>query len=292
MSIRQSAIPAGFMLAGVVVPILVTYSSWHALLWVSLASVGLAILLVPTLPWLNDRGSAPTAECRMLDLVQRVLAMPGMRQILFAIFTCMMMGACLRSFLTAYLVRDLGLDLVTAGLAYSVSQLAGIAGQLACAVASDRWVSPRTVVAVNSTLTTVAALLAACFTRDWPMAAVLTVAMTLGFNSFGCLPVMLGEVTRRSPENQVGAMVSGAYLFVIAGCAVGPLCFGAAGTLFGYSGALALLAFFTCVGAIVAAPLSLFPSRNRTRCQLDRIDGSADAFYTARVARDRIGTIQ
>jgi MFS family permease len=217
MSIRQSAIPAGSMLAGIIMPILVLCWGWRALLEVSLASAGLAIVLLPTLQWLNDRGSAPPAPRRVLEPVKRVLAMPGMRQILFAVLACTMVGACLRSFFTVYLVRDLGFDLTTAGLPYSAAQLAGIAGQIGCAVVSDRWISPRTVIAINGALTTAVALLAASFTPNWPVAAILAVAVTLGFNSLGCIPVMLGEVTRRSPEKQVGTMVSGAYLFVAVG---------------------------------------------------------------------------
>jgi MFS family permease len=42
MSIRQSAIPAGSMLAGIIMPILVVCWGWRALLEVSLASAGLA----------------------------------------------------------------------------------------------------------------------------------------------------------------------------------------------------------------------------------------------------------
>jgi predicted MFS family arabinose efflux permease len=268
MSIRQSAIPAGSMLAGIIMPILAIYWGARALLVLGLACAAFAIILLPTLRWLNNRSSTPPAARRPLEPVKRLLAMPGMRQILFAILTYLMMVSCLRSFFTVYLVKDLGLDLATAGLAFSAAQLAGIPGQIGCAIASDRWLSPRTVLTINGALITAAAVLAASFTRDWPISSIVAVAVVLGFFSVGCVPVMLGEITRRSAPGQVGSLVSGGNLFIMAGCAFGPLVFGAVGAVFSYSGGLLALAICTAVGAIVVAP----PSFRRTP---DRV-GSAE----------------
>ena len=238
MSIRQSAISAGAMLAGVIMPISAFYWHRHALLVVSLAGAGLAIALLPTLRRLNDRGSSPPAAQRALEPVKRLLAISGMPRILFAVLIYFMMVSCLRSFFTVYLVRDLGFDLTTAGLAFSAAQLAGIPGQIGCAIISDRWLSPRAVLGLNGALMTAAAVLAANFTDHWPIAGIVSVAVVLGFSSVGGAPVMLGEITRRSQPGQVGALVSGGNLFIIAGCAFGPLLFGAVGTVSGYSSGL------------------------------------------------------
>jgi MFS family permease len=125
------------------------------------------------------------------------------------------------------------------------------------AVVSDRWLPPRTVLAINGTLMSAAAVLAANFTRAWPIGAIVAVAVVLGFSSIGSIPVMLGEVTRRSPPGQVGSMVSGGNLFTNLGSVLGPLLFGAVGTVFGYSGSFVALAICAALGAVVVAPWSL-----------------------------------
>jgi len=255
MSIRQSAISAGAMLAGVIMPTLAIYCGGHALLLMGLASAGFGIILLPALRWLNDRSPIPPAAWHPLEPLKRLLAMSGMRQILCAVLTYLMMVSCLRSFFTVYLVEDLGFDLATAGLTFSAAQLAGIAGQISCAVVSDRWLSARTVLAFNGALMTAAAILAANFTRDWPIAAIVWVAVVLGFFSVGAVPVMLGEIARSSPLGQVGALVGGGNLFIMAGCALGPLVFGAAGSLFGYSVGLVAVAVCALLGAIIVVPL-------------------------------------
>jgi len=277
MSIRQSAIPAGSMLAGVIMPILAIYWGWHAPLILGLATAGLAIILLPSLPWLNDGSSTPPPAQRPWEPVKRLLAMSGMWQILFAVVVYMMLVICLRSFFTVYLVKDMGFDLTTAGLAFSAAQLAGIPGQIGCAVISDRWLSPRTVLAISGVLMTTAALLAANFTHNWPIFAIVTVAVVLGFFSIGCTPVMLGEITRRSPPGQVGSLVSGGNLFIMAGCALGPLFFGAVGAVFGYAGALEALAICTAVGAVVVAPLRFGRARARDETAVATSGTSAES---------------
>jgi MFS family permease len=278
MSVRQSAISAGAMLAGVIMPMLAFYWGRNALRVIGLAGAGLAILLLPALRWLNDRGSTGTRAQRPSGPVKRLLAMPGMPQILFAILTYLMMVSCLRSFLTVYLVDDLGFDLATAGLIFSATQLAGIAGQIGCAVASDRWISARAVLAINGALMTTAAGLAANFTRDWPIAGIAAVTVFLGFFSVGAVPVMLGEITRRSPPEQVGALVSGGNFFIMAGCTIGPLFYGAFGSLMGNAGGLGAVAVCTLLGAVAAVPLPF-----RRTC--GRVE-PAEA-----CCRDRVGTI-
>jgi MFS family permease len=125
MAIRQSAIPTGSMLAGLVMPILAIYWGWHdALLVLAAVSAGLAIILLPAVRWLNSADSTPPPAQRPLEPVKRLLAMSGMRQLLFAIVISLMVGICARSFFTVYLVKDLGFVLATAGLAYGAGQLA------------------------------------------------------------------------------------------------------------------------------------------------------------------------
>jgi MFS family permease len=257
MAIRQSALPAGAMLAGFVMPMLAIYWGWRALLVVAVASAGLVMILLPALRWLNDRSSTPPRAQRPLEPVKRLFAMSGMRQILFAIIIYSMVLNCARSFFPLYLFKDVGFDLATAGVAYGAGLLAGVVGQIVCAIISDRWLPARTVLAVNGALMMAAAVLAANFTHDWPIVAIVAVTMAVGFFSLGSVPVMFGEVIRRSPPGQVGAMVSGDNLFLNGGAVLGPLLFGGVVAVFGYSGGFVALAFCAAVGAIVVVPLPL-----------------------------------
>jgi MFS family permease len=84
------------------------------------------------------------------------------------------------------------------------------------------------------------------------------VAAVLGFSAAGFIPVILGEVARHSAPGQVGALTSGANVFVIAGAFFGPLAFGGIGSVLSYRAAFVGLAIGA---AITAAGLLATPRR-------------------------------
>jgi MFS family permease len=85
---------------------------------------------------------------------------------------------------------------------------------------------------------------------------VIGVAALFGISAAGFIPVVLGEVARHSPSGQVGAMTSGANLFVISGALLGPLVFGAVSSGLGYPAAFIALALCTLVGTVAVASRS------------------------------------
>jgi MFS family permease len=160
---------------------------------------------------------------------------------------------CLRSFFTVYLVQKGGMDFATAGLAFSLSQAAGIVGQVSWAVLSDRLLSSHVVMAIVGGVIATAALLTALITPDWPVTAVLVVAILFGGSAAGFVPVVLAEVARRSPAGQVGALTSGASLFLFSGVLLGPLVFGFVLSVAGYAAAFVTLAGFALAASAAAA---------------------------------------
>jgi MFS family permease len=266
MSIKQTAVPLGGALAGVLVPILQLRFGWRTTA-AELAAIGfaLAIALLRSVNWLNGavRIAKPVAF-RPLDPVSHLLAMPGMPTLLFASLTFNGMQLCLRSFFVVYLVTYQRLSLVTAGVAFSVSQAAGMLGQVGWAALSDRLLSVHVVMATIGMLMSAAALSTAWMTPQWPLHAIFVVAAIYGVSAAGYLPMLLSEVAKRSPSDQVGALTSGAQLFPLAGCVLGPLAFGGIAAVMGMPASFLLAAAVTLAGtAALAAPHRLFAERFR-----------------------------
>jgi MFS family permease len=253
MSIKQTGVPLGGVLAGALVPILVQRCGWRtAAAELAVAGSLLAIMLLPTIRWLNG-GAAATrpAAFRPLDPVKHLLGIAGMPTLLLASVTFNGMQLCLRSFFTVYLVSNQRLSLVDAGVAFSVSQAAGMVGQVVWAALSDRVLSVHVVMAIIGTLMTAAALCTAAMTPHWPLVAVVLVAAFYGVAAAGYLPVLLGEVARRAPPGQTGALTSGAQLFPLGGSILGPLAFGGIAALAGMPAAFVMAAASTFVGTII-----------------------------------------
>lgn len=268
MSIKQTGVPLGGVMAGALVPVLASHSGWRVAA-VELAAVGsaLTIVLLPSVTWLNGAARAVRpAAFRPLDPVRHLLAMSGMPTLLLASLTFNGTQLRLRSFFVVYLVTDQRLSLVTAGIAFSVSQAAGMIGQVGWAALSDRLLSVRPVMAIIGILMSAAALATAAIMPHWPLVAIYGVAAAYGVGAAGYLPVLLGELAKRSPPGQVGALTSGAQLFPLSGNVLGPLAFGGMAAVAGLRAAFVLAAASTLAGtALLAAPHRLFLDIFRAR---------------------------
>jgi MFS family permease len=254
MSLKQTGVPIGGALAGLVIPVIV---AWHGdwrdsvIALAALSAVTIAVL-APTVSWLNgQRPRAPTKAYQPFDPVKNLWAMPGMGRLLLAGSAFSAVQLSLRSFFTVYLMEDLGFDLTTAGLAFSATQLAGIFGQVGWAVVSDRIMTAHSVMGIVGFLMAAGGLLTASLEASWPAAAILVVAVLYGVSAGGFIPIVLAEVARRATAEEVGALTGGANLFLIVGVLVGPLLFGAVSTALGNAAGFVALCACALAGTLV-----------------------------------------
>lgn len=253
MAIKQTGVPLGGVFAGILVPILVLHSGWRGTVaWFVFASLIAVTCLLPTVRWLNGGQSPNPKPFRPLEPIRHLLAMDGMRSFIITAMTFVALQQCLRSFLTVYLVHSVGFSLPVAGLAFGASQAGGIFGQILWAVVADRILRPHTVMGIIGLLLTIAAALTAAFTPNWPLAGIIAVAMLFGITAAGFIPVVLGEVARRSPPSEIGAMTAGANIFLIVSMLVAPLLFGAIASTLNYSAAFVALAACALTGSVIA----------------------------------------
>jgi len=253
MAIKQTGVPLGGVVAGLIVPILVLHSGWRgtALCFV-LASAIAVVGLLPTVRWLNGEQIPNPRPFRPLEPIRRLLAMDGMRSFIISAMTVVALQQCLRSFFTVYLVHSVGESLEVAGLAFGTSQAGGILGQLLWAVMADRLLRPHTVMAIIGFLLAIASALTAAFAPGWSLTAVIAVSLLFGLTAAGFIPVVLGEVARRSQPSEIGAMTAGANIFLIASMLVAPLVFGAIASTLSYAAAFIALAVCALGGSVTA----------------------------------------
>ena len=137
------------------------------------------------------------------------------------------MQLSLFAFLVTYLVERVQLDLVSAGLVFSVMQGAGIVARVLWGWVSDRAIAARPLLALLGAGVIVTTLIASTFSPQWALPALVAVATALGLTAVGWNGVYLAEVARAVPLPRVGRATGGVLLFTFAGVAVGPATFGA-----------------------------------------------------------------
>jgi|GEM_PF-1413380 len=274
LSIKQTGVPLGVMVAGAIAPALAVHSGWRtAIVYFAAASAILIAALAPLAGWLNG-GPRParTGSYRPFEPAKALLALPGMRAVALTGAVFCAMQVAFRSFFTVYLVRDLNMNLVTAGLAFSVSQIAGMAGQIGWAVVADRLLPIHQTLGAIGFLIGAAAMITAGLSDHTAAAWVVIVAIVYGATVAGFMPVLFGEVARKAPAGESGALTAGLNLFLIGGSILGPLIFGAVAYGFGYS-----VAFFVTGLGTFFAIVAVFFDRQRADARSARPASEATA---------------
>jgi MFS family permease len=268
-SIKQTGVPIGGAIAGAVVPTLVLALGWtNALSALGAVCVLAAFALLPARAVIADapkaREAAPArapfayrwrrALDGMVGPIRLVLSQPRLRDLALVSLGYASAQLVFIAYFVSHLTLQLGLSLVTAGVVYAFAHGAGIVGRIAWGAVADRWLAPRATLAALGIVSAACAALTALFSGDWPLAAIVAVAMLYGASAVGWNGVFLAEVARSAPPGQVGAATGGTQFFTFGGAMAGPPVFTA---LVSTTGSYAWgFAFFALVPLVISLRLA------------------------------------
>lgn len=257
-SIKQTGVPLGGVIAGVMVPPLVLIGG------APLALAGVAALCVigliaaqPLSAALDDgrdRASPWPTMGKLMAPVRFVATHPVLRSVALCSFVFSMVQVSFTSYVVSWLNTDLRWTLVAAGAALSASQVAGMVGRITWGVAADRWLGPRRMLLALAALMGVCGLVMPAFGSGSAPIVVTALLCLYGATAVGWNGVYLATVARLVPQPQAAEATAGTLFFTFFGVVIGPPLFGAAGSAFGALGpAFALLALPIAFAAVVLA---------------------------------------
>jgi len=227
MSIRQTGVPIGGAVAGVVGPWLTLASGWRtAVLVAGIASVLLAVVLQP-LRREFDRPAAGVPERRVAfaQMARMVFSHTELRRMTITSFGYGGMQLCFISYFVVYLADPGGLTVVSAGAAFSAAMVAGIIGRIAWGIVADYTGDARLVLAALGGLTALCAVALTLVGPEWPYGAVLLLSVVFGASAVGWNGVYIAEIARVAPKGQVAAATGGSLAFTYSGGVIGPFIF-------------------------------------------------------------------
>lgn len=251
-SIKQTGVPLGGVLAGVVVPVIVLAYDWRA------AALVVATLCVATVFILQPLRASLDAERKTQ---QRLLVNPlhsillvwrntGLRRLSMLSIAYSAVQMSLLSYLVTYLVEAIHRDLVTAGLVLAAAQVAGVGGRVLWGAVAGLVLPARHVLVMLGFLMAGAGIVMALVAPQWPIIAIFAVAIIYGATAVGWNGVMLAELSRLAPAGQAVTATGGSLFFTFGGVMAGPALFGAWVTATGsYPSGFLILAALGVVGA-------------------------------------------
>ena len=255
LSIKQTGVPAGGILAGGLIPLLILAFHWKVtVLILAGACALLAALIQPTraefdggdTPVSATARQSPTASLRMLwengrlREVSMVSFMYGGMQMMFV------------SFFVVYLTQHAGLTLVKAGGAMAAGMIAGVLARVLWGVVADRLVKPRILLALVGFGTSAATVAMAMITPGWHLLAVYAVGIAMGATSIAWNGVYLAEIARVAPQGDIGTATSASLMFNYGGVVLFPsLCWAIIRATGSYTSMFLLMAALNALTALV-----------------------------------------
>jgi len=252
MSIRQSGVPVGGAIAGVVVPVLLLGLGWKAAM---LAIAALSVLCALGLQAVRGRfdrirRDAPlTPRPSLASLLRMVFAHAELRHGALASFVYAGIQVCLASYLVVFLTERAMLTLINAGFAFSAAMVSGAIGRVLWGIVADYIGSARAVLGALGVVAALASFAMGQVTPGWPLPAIVALCVVFGATASGWNGVYIAEIARLAPAGKVALMTGAAIAFTYLGVVTMPVLFwvivavSASYTIaFNAAGALTLLA--------------------------------------------------
>ena len=235
-SIKQTGVPVGGALAGVLVPPLVLAFGWRwAAVAVALLCLAVALAIQPARATdAAARGGAGTGTvASFFAPLGLVFASPPVLELAIVSMIFGSAQLALIAYFVTYLNLELGYGLVAAGLIYSSAHVAGIVGRITWGAVADRWLSPRIMLGLLGVMMALSGAGVAAFTASWPLPPVILLSVLFGASAVGWNGVYLAEVARRAPPGRVGAITGGTQFLTFIGALAAPPLFGMVAGLVG-----------------------------------------------------------
>jgi MFS family permease len=251
-SVRQTGNQFGAIAISLFIPAMTALAGWRAGFAIVAGTCLLYALILEfdrraLLAW--DVDSGPRERRRLKDSLRVVRHDPRLLRLAIMSVAYCATQICLNGFLVSYLVQDLAMDLVTAGVVMAAAQTGGLFGRIGWGLVVERIGRVPYVLAALGLAMAASSAAAAGFTTAWPFAGVLAIAFVFGLTASGWNGVFLAECARLSPPGRVGEITGVLSMIVFVGLVIGPLLFSQAVTSgLGYGGAFLGLSGVALVG--------------------------------------------
>jgi len=226
-SIKQTAVPAGLLLAGVLGPQITELLSWrYAMLFTALACLIFTFMLEPFRKTFDDDRD-PTREFHLSDFGNTFRSVVGTRDLRNLSFACFAFNAVQTVFTVYFVVylTTMGYGLVAAGFIFSVAVAVAVPGRIIWGLLGSSYVHPRTMMAGLAIGMAVSMVLLSICSEGWPTIIVGIVATLISATALSWHGVLLAETARAAPEGSRGGVTGGVLSFGQVGALTAPSIF-------------------------------------------------------------------
>ena len=227
-SIKQTGVPLGIALAGLMVPLALDLAGWRVTLLVSASLCAACALALQPSARVFDRDKKAVSDSAanspfapLLSVLgnplQRLLALTSL------VYACTQV--CFLVFLVAYLTLQLQVSLGFAAFVLATAQLASVFGRPLWGWLGDRCGQPGILLGLLGPASGVACLLLGTLSADASAARIVATAMLCGLTAVGWNGVFFAELVRHARVSEVATLTGGVQFMTFGGAMTGPVLF-------------------------------------------------------------------
>ena len=214
-SIKQTAVPTGLLIAGLLGPFFTELYSWrHALLIIT----GFCLLATIILELLRNEFDSDRDKTRRFHLsdfkgtILLVLRTSELRSLAFCCFAFVGLQAIFVAYFVIYLT-DIGYSLIEAGRIFSLAFVVAIIGRIFWGWLSSSYINPRLILGLMALGMFVTVSFVSLFNSTWDNWQIMLIAASVAATVFSWHGVVLAEAVRLSPTSMRGAVTGGVLSF-------------------------------------------------------------------------------
>jgi len=226
-SIKQTAVPAGLLLAGMLGPQITELLNWqYTMLLTALACIVFTLMLQPLREKFDD-DKDPSRKFHFSDFGNTLRAVVGTRELRNLSYACFAFNA-VQTIFTVYFVvylTTMGYTLVAAGFLFSIAVTIAVPGRIIWGLLGSTYVHPRTMMAALAIGMAISMVLLSICAEGWPTIVIGIVATLISATALSWHGVLLAETAREAPEGTRGAVTGGVLSFGQVGALTAPAIF-------------------------------------------------------------------
>jgi len=227
-SVRQSGIPLGGLLVGLILPpVALALGTREAIIVAAAAAIACAVMVEPVrrrldAPLRSTKAPKIGELLRRISMRQALRAHPDLPRVTYGGFAAATVQGSVFALLVTFLVERAGFDLITAGLIFSAMHLSGFVARIAFGYASDRFLRPQLLLGVLAAVGVAALLILLLVAGTRSFIVVTALAAVIGATVSGWNGVIMAEFARLSPPGLVASVSASAVTCIYVGYVIGP----------------------------------------------------------------------
>jgi MFS family permease len=251
-SIKQTSVPAGGAVCGLIAPPLALQLGWQgAALAMGVACLSMAFVVQPWRARLDAsrKSGYPLWPEKLFAPLAIMIKGPRLRALGVTGLVYAGMQYAFGAVMVAFFVDRAGLDPVEAGLVLSAAMVTSVIARIGWGYVAN-WLRPDVVLSFLGVLTAGSLVAALFVTPDWPHLALISLGCWFGAAGFSWNGVYLALVADIAGPERVAAATSGVMTMIFLGSLAFPAIFAGLVALSGYNAALLAVAMVTLVTAL------------------------------------------